>query len=343
VKVGVARGAKVICSGVLVLGALLRPSAASAAELTWTAPEACPSAEHARRALEEAIHQPLADAEPLRFEVIVELEADGTARASVTVRDNSASAAPKQRVIVAKDCSEAADAAVVAMALALASGEASADDSGSGTGHGSGEPTAAGEDAQTAELSTVKRPPQSGRSSGTSTRRPSAASALRASTEAGFVLDFGSLPGTAPGAEVGVSLGWRQIGARLTGVVLPRSSTKVRGEAGATFTLLAAAFALCGRTADGVYVAETCAGGELGRLSGSGYGVTDPGDASSRWVAPRADVTLRLRMGASWAGFLRGGGAVPLVRNRFNMNNVGPVHQAEPAVWRLGIGLWFEL
>lgn len=326
-----------MCGGALVLWAALGSSAASAAELTWSAPETCPSAGQAGRALEEAIGEPLANAQPLRFDVLVELGTDGTARATVTMREDSASAAPKQRVIVAKSCSEATDAAVVAMALALASGRTSPDDSGSATDREDDAPPTTVD--YRAQPSAVVRSPQSTQSSKTSGRR----SPLHGSSEAGFVLDSGSLPGVAPGAEVGVSLGWRRVGARLTGMVFPKSSTAVKGDAEASFTLFAGTLAVCGRTADAVYVAETCAGSELGRLSGSGRGVTHPGEASSWWVAPRADLALRMRIGASWAGLLRGGAAVPLVRNRFKLDNVGPVHQPEPAVWRLGIGLWFEL
>jgi hypothetical protein len=332
-----------MCGGAAVLWAVLGPCVARAAELTWTAPETCPSAEQGRRALEDAIGEPLAKAEPLGFDVLVELESDGTARATVTMREPALSAGPKQRVIVAKSCSEAADAAVVAMALALASGRSAEPDSAASTGSEGSAPRGDGNNERAARPTPARRPAPGPRTSEASGRPSTPSSAVRVSSEASFVLDSGSLPVLAAGAEVGVSVGWRQVGARLSGVVLPSGSATVKGDAGADFMLFAGSVAVCGRTHGTVFLAETCAGSELGRLSGSGYGVTDQRNAASWWVAPRADLTLRMRIAASWAGFLRGVVAVPRVRDRFKLNNVGPVHQADPAIWRLGMGLWFDL
>lgn len=323
----------------MVLWGLGLGRTAAGAELAWSAPQSCPTEEDVQRALEEAIHQPLADAEPLRFEVRVELEVGGAARVVLTVQEASASAKPKQRVIQAKDCVEAKDAAIVAMALAL--GAIAEDDSGVETDDAQrdGPPTDDADPSESARPKTRSSPAEP-----SPARSTASASPLLLGTEASFVLDSGSLPNLAPGAEAGVSLGWRQVGARVTGVVLPKDSVTVEGDAGGSFTLLAASLAACGSTADAVLSAETCAGCELGRMSGSGFGIREAEDASSWWVAPRVDVSLRVRMGETIAGFLRGGAAVPQVRERFRINNVTPmVHRTDSAVWRLGVGLRFEL
>lgn len=313
---------------------------ATGAELAWSAPAGCPTASDVQSALEEMLRQPLAGADPLRFEARVEPAPGGTVRVELTVQDASVPARPKQRVIEAKDCVEAKDAAVVAMALAL--GETAEEDSSVEVNDASGEGPLTGDvDPSEPPRPKTQAPPKGSRSE---VRSPGSASPWRAGTEASFVLDSGSLPGVASGAEAGVALGWRQVGARLTGVILPRDSVTVADDAGGSFTLLAATLAACGRTAEGAVSAESCTGCEFGRLFGSGFGMAEPDDASSLWVAPRIDVTLRVRVSPVMTGFLRGAAALPQVRDRFTINNVTPtVHRTDSAVWRLGFGLRFEL
>jgi hypothetical protein len=70
-----------------------------------------------------------------------------------------------------------------------------------------------------------------------------------------------------------------------------------------------------------------CLAFEIGRLHASGFGVTSPGEASTLWAALEGGGVIGYRHFARLALVLRLGAAVPLVRPRFVLDNVGPVFQ----------------
>ena len=78
-----------------------------------------------------------------------------------------------------------------------------------------------------------------------------------------------------------------------------------------------------------------CGSFELGRLHAQGYGVTDPGDGGTLWAALEASGALAFRLVPRVALALRLGAAVPLLRPRFVLDNVGSVYQP-PAVLARG-------
>jgi hypothetical protein len=78
----------------------------------------------------------------------------------------------------------------------------------------------------------------------------------------------------------------------------------------------------------------------VGRLAGTGRGVSIIRERASFWLAPRADLGLswqipdtQLRLQAQL------GAAAPLNRDRFILDDIGTVHQPSNVVGRAGLGL----
>ena len=84
-----------------------------------------------------------------------------------------------------------------------------------------------------------------------------------------------------------------------------------------------------------------CIGGSVVRLHGTGYGVTDPGDAVAWWTVAFAEANLRIRLTPSNAVRLAAQGLVPLGLPNFAIGGVGQVF--EPASFWLRGTLGWEL
>ena len=90
----------------------------------------------------------------------------------------------------------------------------------------------------------------------------------------------------------------------------------------------------------GRWTALACAGGELGRLAGTGH-VARPETGSVLWRAVRADAGTTVVTGANTAILLRAGVALPLARPDFVLDQSMLVYQPSPVSLRFTAG--FEL
>jgi hypothetical protein len=82
-----------------------------------------------------------------------------------------------------------------------------------------------------------------------------------------------------------------------------------------------------------------CVGTSLVRLHGTGYGVTDPADATAWWTAAFGEMNLRLRVTPRNAVRLAAQVMVPLGNPTFELRGVGHVFQ--PAtIWLRGTLGW---
>lgn len=326
----------------LALGLWLAPEPATASELSWSGPADCDQREQLVFQLERALAAPLSEVADFHFQVHVERTAPD-ARARLLVR-TSAESGVSERVLVAPSCSKLVDTLTVAMALALEAAAAAEEPPSSATdprlsapatpapepARGSGEP-AADEHGAPEATEGVPEP-----------------LAWRATLW--LAGDAGSLPEPALGAALGLELGWPEVQLRALATLWLEQHAQLAGQPGLGGDLALATGALLGCTT--VFGARQdslalglCAGGELGRLSGSGTGVLTPRSGYSLWAAARAEVEMawhvpstRLRLGAQL------GMAVPFVRDDFVLDGIGAVHRPESLVARagLGVGVAFE-
>ncbi|MBX3130614.1 MAG: hypothetical protein KF718_28100 [Polyangiaceae bacterium] len=154
----------------------------------------------------------------------------------------------------------------------------------------------------------------------------------------GVAGDVGALPTPAPGiaGSVGAALGGTTLEARLT--VLLEQRTEVGGGRGGAFTLTTGGLSACHDVAAAPVLLAPCLGVEVGRLSGAGFGVTEPGSGSALWVAGLAGLrgveALTDGLGV-WVGAEL---VVPVGRPEFVLENVGVVHRPARAGGRAAIG-----
>jgi hypothetical protein len=258
-----------------------------------------------------------------------------------------------QRNLHAATCDELADAGALIVALVLdpnlevGHGAASATPS-AGT-PGTTQPSAAqasapGPPAEQRPVSSsppapvvLDRPMHEPATTGTS-------SALVGHVVAAAVGDWGSLPGIAPGAELGAGAGIDPIELELSALILPpmREVIAENPERGGEITLVAGGLRGCYALGGSKLSGRLCGGLEAGRIQGTGFGTSGFTDVqSSLWIAGRLGIfgrypllpPLGLRFGLE--------GVVPGRRPEFTLVNVGTVHRPNITVVRLALG--FEL
>lgn len=340
------RGAR-LAGARLLLGVLtgspLAVTAAHAAEVEARGPAECPDAAELGFRVERNVGVPLARAPAIQFVVETEKKRAGAyvARLKAT---SAGGTQDRERALTGADCSELADAIVVAITLAL------------GAAASPPEPAAAAppDAAPDAKATGLPAAPVSNAGADAATEReapPDAdpASRWRPALSLASLLDAGSLPDPGLGAALGLELSWRRLQLRALTTLLFEQHTELGGEPGSTpgadLQLLAGSLSGCttslgGGGGRGQLAAALCLGLELGRLSGTGTGVASPRSGSALWAAPRADV------GGSWR---LGGGpvyltatltaATPLARNRFALREIGTVYRPPPVIGRLSLGV----
>ena len=305
------------------LGLWLLPATAAASELSWAGPADCDQREQLLFQVERALSVPLSEVAAFQFQVHVE-RTTPDARARLLVRTASESRA-SERVLVAPSCSKLVDTLAVAMALAV---EAAVS------------PPEAQADSGPAQPS----PPQLDEQA-PNTPDADAVSARVWRAALWLTGDSGSLPAPGLGAALGLELGWPSVQLRALATLWLEQHTSLAqqpalgGDLGLATGALLACTSPLGAPGDALAL-SLCAGGELGRLSGSGTGVVDPHDGQSLWAAARAEAALywtvptsRLRLGAQLSL------AVPIVRDDFVLDEIGALHRPASLSGRAGLGI----
>ena len=130
---------------------------------------------------------------------------------------------------------------------------------------------------------------------------------------------------TLPGINLGTGL-FGAIQARSLRIELSASSLSANLKSGAnraaTFELDRIAPRLCWFVTETTWAAGPCAGVELGRLSGSGYGVTNAQQAKAFWLGSSFGALLELRIASSSVVGIFADAEVPWVPNQFNLNSI---------------------
>ncbi len=139
---------------------------------------------------------------------------------------------------------------------------------------------------------------------------------------------------------MGAALDYKALRVMALGGVLFSSVEGASGEGG-DFTLALGALLVCGRRVLGTFAAALCAGAEVGQLTGTGTGISNPRSGSSGWLAPRADLGLELPLGGDFAFYGRLGATVPTVRKEFVVDDETLVHRPAAVTGRLALA-WNE-
>lgn len=330
----------------LLLGWLLGTGSAEAAEIVVHGPAECPDSGELGFRVERNVGMSLAQAPAMTFVADMARGAQGYAARLTVVGGGDGE--NKQRALTGASCEELADALVVAMTLALGAAEASAQSDTQAT------PSAPRAAASTAEPSRVAA--SSTTSSTAASDVPAADEAkpdgdegdavhLRPAFSVAVLLDTGSLPRPGLGAALGAQLGWRGFELRALGTLSFEQHTELGGASrpapGADLQLLSGSLLGCSTAIGaGAFSLPLCLGFELGRLSGSGTGVSSPRTGSALWAAPRADVGPRWCLAESPLCLAATLTAVaPIARSRFALTEIGTVYRPPAMAGRLSLSV----
>ena len=322
----------------LAFGLCALPDVSLASDLSWAGPADCDEREQLLFQVERALGAPLSEVEAFDFQVHVErTRPDALARLVV---HTSPEAHASERVLVAPDCSKLVSTLAVAMALTVAAADPSPPlESADGPG---GAALAAAEPALL-ERSPPRAEPVDGAVSAPEAEAGAASPVWRAALW--LTGDSGSLPEPGLGAAFGIELGWRRIQLRALATLWLERHARLpaQPELGGDLSLATGTLLGCSNVLETTPPAlslSLCAGGEVGRLSGSGTGVAVRRNAHSPWAAARVESDLywqvpssSLRLGAQLSL------GVPFVRDDFVLDQIGAVHRAASLVGRAGLGV----
>ncbi len=85
--------------------------------------------------------------------------------------------------------------------------------------------------------------------------------------------------------------------------------------------------------------ADVCAGAEVDRVTGQGFGVTSPASGSSTLGAAALGVLLDVPLASKFSAEMRAGAAVPFTRSPFYFEHLGTVHRPSAVAGRLAGGV----
>lgn len=163
---------------------------------------------------------------------------------------------------------------------------------------------------------------------------------------AGLMGGIGVLPGASAGVQLAVGL---ELGALVIelngGAWLPRDKQSDDStsnlEAGGEFDLQEANLFLCYRAGDSASLGA-CAGGGARHMSGTGFGVSDPGEADGTWAAFVARVFADLPLSSRWSARPSLNAEIPFRPPTFTLAGVGDVHTPRPVAAHLELALRFR-
>jgi hypothetical protein len=329
-------GVRRFSSGIGCALALLVPLSAranaSAFELAWRAPAACPPREEVlARATRLLGHEPGATLErPLTVDAVVEQSSDDTWRLQVTLGEQSPA-----RSVAASSCDELGDAAALLIALSI---DPTLDPSATAP---AAAPTAP-EPAAAPEPTTAPPPePAAAATKPAPIAEPSRAEGAPWQLRLGAALALwaGRLPGVAPGGQAYVSLGRERASLSLDLGFFPPQHAGIAGsEAGGELWLASAGPKLGYAFPVGAASITPRLGAELQFVRGAGSGVENPSSAQAVLVGVEAGTRVGVQLAQGWQGFAEGAVSALIWRPRFVLDGVGQVHQPERLGLRFGLG-----
>jgi hypothetical protein len=299
-------------SGIAAL--LLVAQAARADELElildYQAPAECASEADVRGAVARLVTKP--HSEPLRAQVLIESTTTGYLSRIVA-------ASSAERRLSGATCAEVVEATAVILALAMS-------------------PKQPPPEAPPAPVASVHEPnPTPAEPKRVDTR----ASRAQLEVRAGIIGDSSVLPQPAFGFFGVIGLRGDRWAAQVAGAYFLEQRTRLPsdGTRGGDLALWSVWPSACGAPVRGWWRLELCAGPELGRMLGDGFGVTVPRHPAAFWLAALGAGQLSLGLSASFRAHAALGGLVRLTPDRpFVLDGIDTVHQPARFSGRASLG-----
>lgn len=323
------RWLRLILACVFPCGSVALFCGASAAEpnrsfdLTWQVPAGCPTDADVIREINELVAN--SAKVPVNATIAanasIASERDGFTL-TLIVRDAEGS---HQRRLEAPTCEELGHAAALIVALAI-NPELLANQSIPS----SNSPLAA---PQTQPIAGLQWPEASPRPIPFSARAESPATLALPQTDAATqplfwrlglsaFVGFGTLPGVNLGTGLFGAIQTKSVRFELGASYLSAEVKSDVPRRGATFALYRMAPRLCWLVTETTWSAGPCAGIELGRLSGSGYGVTNVYERKALWLVSTLGALLELRIASSSLVGIFADAEVPWLSHQFDLDEI---------------------
>ncbi|HVR20497.1 MAG TPA: hypothetical protein VMS65_12390 [Polyangiaceae bacterium] len=343
--------------------ALAQPLERGALRLEWSAPGGCPNGVEVVDRIETLLGVRIADLAP---EPIV---ARGTIREVAALRYELTLETHQRdqrfaRSMQAPSCDELSDAGALVLALAIDPTLAERQARGSaGTEPGT---SALPTESPPAPGAEPKAPPAAAKprveTLDTSDPRdeppppppPPPPSRPSWSARIGLVLDLGSVSDLSFGARATVGLGFDAFRLELGALWLPPARTYLPSddqvafiegnppERGGAIDLVVAQADACYLPFRGDFELEGCAGLELGRLHGAGFGTSTEEDGSALWFGVGAGALARGKATSALSIVVSAAAVVVPQRTEFILENVGTVYRVPTLLGRFGLAIETE-
>ena len=353
----------------LARGAEAAPSAGDRLRLTWSAAEGCPSEQELLAEVDKLLGDRApraASKEPVAVKATVSREAGG----SFVVRlETPGEGSTQARELRGATCNAVADAAALILALMVDPDAAMAPEESAPS-----EPKTPGiNSAKAGEESSSNTEPIPPPRSASAPAAPSAPPPTRAAARAQKPkppslpapspapsidlrlnawagADIGSLPGLAPGlgALGSIALGAPRVSLGIAFWPDKAGTLDALPSAGSDVGLLAGDLGICAALLRNMPVEiAPCAAAEIGQIFAEGFGVSDPRRGAAVWIALKGGGALALRPFPKPFNNLgltaRIEAVIPLVRPRFVIEGIGPVHSPAYVAGRASLGIEISL
>ncbi|MFI5307478.1 MAG: hypothetical protein ACHQ53_09010 [Polyangiales bacterium] len=308
-------------------------------DLSWRAPDECPSASDVRARVEEYAGEPDTSHKPVKADASITRLPDGRYQLALRIEGADLDA---ERSLTAGGCDATTQAAALFIALALdpslAARRIRADRPEPETRPGAS-PTPTPPSAAPAVAK--PEPTPLGHHDTVPVAEP------RLSVTLGAVADLGALPDLGGGIAGEIELALARLRLSIGGAFLPEAGRSVPQLPGNLVDVgLAAAIArACVPWRTGRFELGPCLSAEAGSLRGHIHGIALPHSGAALWLALDAGARARFELGEGWAITADAGLSVPHARRAFVVATDGgtlTVHTVAPVTFRSGLGLTYE-
>jgi hypothetical protein len=315
-------------AAIVTVGGWMAPSPTHAAKVLVNTSDECTEASSIEEQVDGLLGRPVVSVEGIDFEVTIDKNRDRRWTLHLDTI-GKVKGSRRTRQLTANTCAELADAAAVAITMSI---KAVTDTEGHPRPEAN--PSPADESAAQHEAGPIP----------SIQRAPDQAPAVppvpaRKSLTVSAVGDAGAMPRAALGLAVDGSLQFRTVRLVAEGAIFAPQDVYVTGGLGGQFQLMLLGVLGCLTDEVGRVTLLGCAGGEGGRLTGTGLGVSSPHAEGTLWLGARAEIGTRLALGPRTALALRAGAVVPVFRPTFQLDDTRSVHQPSAVTGRATAGL----
>jgi hypothetical protein len=225
----------------------------------------------------------------------------------------------RERVLTAEQCSDLAEAAAVAITLAFEAARSRAESAAI---------------QLTPPPATHEPPPDAPLPEDADQTQETARGAIGLE----LVLDPTTLPSAVIGPSLSAALRWPNVRLGIYAMWLPDGKMTVAPSQGIEMSLLGGGARACYTIGHGIVDTAACAGFEAGRLSARGAGLAGAQTVTDLWLAPQLGLELSPRVTDTLALFARADLVVPLLRQKYAVNETQDVYELSSVGARVALG-----